>query len=154
MAIERPIYSTQSDEPTKPLTLGKIGCVTLMTGGIFGGGSALIFGPQVGLEVAIGMSGLMGGVIQGISSDERAVEFAKEGRKKRAFVEALKGTFETAFGLALAGATVGHGISGGHIEGAIIGGAVLALVSLGFGQFAFRHVSEALSVKDNLHLKP
>ncbi len=145
---ERPIYSTKPDqEPERrPITLGQIGGITLFADGVFGGAVGLIWGPQAGIETAIGMSGFMGGMMLGVTSFERAERFAKEGRSKRAYLEALRGSFETAVGLAIAGATTGQAIA--EVPGALIGGGFGAFVGIGgFGQFAFATVSRELRAR-------
>lgn len=128
----------------------ELGAVVLACDLIYGGAAGLIWGPEVGTQVAIGMTGLVGGVALGVSSMERAQEFAKMSRRGRAYVEALRGSFETAVGLAIAGATVGHSI--GEIPGTLIGGGVGAFIGLGgFSQGAFAAVSRELrDKKDNL----
>lgn len=149
---ERPIYYTQPDEQDKtPITLGQTGCVILFAGGVFGGisgvASNFIWGSEVGLrvgvEVGVGMSGLMGGGIMGIASAERAENFAKAGRKRRAYVEALRASLESAIGLAIAGGTAGYVT--GDIPGAVIGVAVGVLIGGGgLSQVAFANVSRGL----------
>ena len=144
MAVERPIYSIKPEESKQPeeLSLGSVGCVTIFAAGVFGGGSGLIWGTEVGLKVGIGMSGFIGGMLLGLPSADRAEKFAKQGRQKRAYVEALRSLFETAIGLAIGGITAGGGIAG--TEGAFIGGGVGVLIGVGGGQTAFSRVSRAL----------
>lgn len=149
-AVERPIYSTKlGQEPERqPLPLVQVGCATLFAGGFFGVGVGLIWGPQAGAETAIGVSGFVGGIIFSINSFERAEKFAKEGRGKRAYLEALRGSFEAGIGLAIAGATAGQAI--GEVPGALIGGGFGAFVGIGgFGQFAVSDVSNILKQRDN-----
>lgn len=154
---ERPIYFTKPDQEEKtPLSVGQVGCVTIFAGGIFGGiaggASNFIWGSEVGLrvgvEVGVGMSGFMGGMIMGITSGERAENFAKEGRKRRAYVEALRGCLESAIGLAVAGGIGGYGIA--DLPGAVFGGSMGILVGgLGLGQVTFRTVSRTLKNRES-----
>lgn len=155
---ERPIYFTKPDQEEKtPLSVGQVGCVTIFAGGVFGGiaggASNFIWGSEVGLrvgvEVGVGMSGLMGGVIMGITSADRAEAFAKEGRKRRAYVEALRGCLESAIGLAVAGGIAGYGVA--DIPGAVIGGSIGVLIgSVGFGQVTFGSVSRAVKNRESV----
>ncbi len=144
MAQERPIYSTESDNPEDHKLSFKDGVIVVgTTSGMLGGGSGWIWGSQVGVEVTVGWSSMMGGVILSFSSADRAEAFAREGRKTRAYVEALRSSFESALALAVPGALVGHGLA--DITGAIVGGGIGVFVGgFGNGQVNFGRVSQAL----------
>lgn len=147
---ERPIYCTQPDQDSKKsFTIGETGCLSLLVGGflggVTGGVSSFIWGSDVGLgvgvEVGVGTGACAGGAIIGITSAERAVNFAKAGRKKRAYVEVLRASLESAIGLAISGGTAGYAIN--DIWGAIIGGATGAFIGGGgVGKFAYMKVSK------------
>lgn len=155
---ERPIYFTKPDQEEKTqLDVKGVGCVTLfaggMYGGIAGGVSNLFWGPEVGLrvgaEVGIGTASFMGGITLGLISAERAEDFAKEGRKGRAYIEALRGCLEYAIGFAVAGGTAGYGIA--DVPGAVIGGSIGGLVgSVGLGQVTFGSVSRAVKNRESV----
>lgn len=111
--------------------------------GIFYGGAAgLIWGLEVGIEVGIGLAIVTGGFVYGIESCNRAIEFAEQGRKVRAYLKALQSTLEFAVGLTGAGAIAGFSIAGP--EGAIWGAATGALIGLGgFGLINMDSLSTA-----------
>lgn len=152
---ERPIYFTKPDVEEKSVLDAKgIGCVTLFCGGLFGGiaggVSHFIGGSDAGLrgiEVGLGFSGFMGGVMLGMTSSERAEAFAKEGRKKRAYVEALKSCMEAAVGFGIAGGSAGYGVA--NNTGAIMGGFIgMFIGAVGLSQLTFGGVERILSERE------
>lgn len=116
--------------------------VTTAVGIFYGTGAGLIWGPQVGTEVGIGLASFGGGILLGIESSNKAAEFAREGKKVRAYLKALESTLETAILLAVAGATAGFGIAGpeGAIWGAVAG---TFIGEAGHGQITMHLLSEA-----------
>ncbi|MCL4365757.1 hypothetical protein M1437_00845 [Patescibacteria group bacterium] len=141
---ERPIYSTEPDQPESiKMSLKDAVMGAVIMSAMFGGASWLIWEPRVGIEVGVGTGGLLGGILLSPLSSDRAVELAKDGKKTRAYVEALRASLESAIGLASAGVIWGYGI--GDTKGAIIGGVGGVFIGgIGFGQIAFGGVSRAL----------
>lgn len=135
-----------SERNLAPINQLEIGTAVLACDVIYGGIAGLVWGPEAGIQVAIGTTGFMGGTILGLTSMERAQEFAKENRRGRAYVEALRGSFEAAVGLALTGATAGHAIA--EIPGTLIGSGVGGIVGfIGFGQISLGLVSRELKAR-------
>ena len=137
------------NERLSHLSLRDIATGASAVGIVYGATSALIWGPQVGTEVGIGLGSATAGILLGIESSNRAVELAGGGKKVRAYLEALESTLKTAIGLAVAGATAGFGIAGP--EGAIWGAATGALIAVGgLGQCNARFLSEAFRQRDTI----
>lgn len=117
-------------------------------GGFYGGLTGVIWNWQVGAEVGVGLASLTAGVTLSMVSSEKAVELAQQGRKVRAYLKALEGNFESAIGLAVAGATTGFGIAGP--EGILWGGIPGALVgAVGFGQITLWELSKAFKQRNS-----
>ena len=99
----------------------------------------------VGLAAGFGTGSFIAGRRLSIDAAERAKEFGLQGRKTRAYVEALRSSVDTVSGYALAGAMAGYcfGRNPEAILWSALGGAIFSFVT-GSARFGFDSASSGL----------
>ena len=133
-----------------PVELGSTLAGSALVGALYGIGSGILLGQQVGVEVGVALTGVIGGIMLGSESAYGMVNFAREGKKVRAFLMSLKSTVEESAGFAIMGAAVGFHIDGprGATWGGVIGGLWGASC---FGVVNITTLAEAFREKHTLH---
>lgn len=140
-SIEEIVNYIKHQIPSRRKALG----ASIALGASYGGIDYLYNGPEAGVTAALAISGFVFGVTNSILSRERAMELAIEGKRVRAYVEALRGCFEAAISPAI----ITCGIAGDNLsdlQRTIICGSIgAAMGSIGFGVITFREISRALN---------
>lgn len=152
---ERPIYYTTPNPEQNPIASSRLQLIAagagmgVFTGIVVGAASAYFGGPEAGLrmgtETGLAMGSFMSGIILWMPAKEKAVKFAEEGRKRRAYVEALRGSLESALSLAVSFGTVGLMV--GDVPGAVAGGVLGAFIGLGTRNMIVTSVERTLQSK-------